>query len=53
MPHHYTLILIAPDLEPAELPPGLTRDELFAKLTGRTKARRASSVCLELREIAA
>jgi Raf kinase inhibitor-like YbhB/YbcL family protein len=37
MPHHYTLILIATDLEPTELPPGLTRDELFAKLTGHTK----------------
>ncbi len=36
-PHHYTFILIATDLEPAELPPGLTRDELHAKLTGRTK----------------
>jgi phosphatidylethanolamine-binding protein (PEBP) family uncharacterized protein len=36
-PHHYTFILIATDLEPKELPPGLTRDELFAKLTGHTK----------------
>ena len=36
-PHHYTFILIATDLEPKELPPGLTRDELLAKLTGRTK----------------
>jgi Raf kinase inhibitor-like YbhB/YbcL family protein len=36
-PHHYTFTLIATDLEPADLPPGLTRDELFAKLTGRTK----------------
>ena len=36
-PHHYTFTLIATDLEPAELPPGLTRDELFAKLTGHTK----------------
>ena len=36
-PHHYTFILIATDLEPKDLPPGLTRDELFAKLTGRTK----------------
>ena len=36
-PHHYTFILIATDLEPTDLPPGLTRDELLAKLTGRTK----------------
>ena len=36
-PHHDTFILIATDLEPAELAPGLTRDELLAKLTGRTK----------------
>ena len=36
-PHHYTFILIATDLEPGELPAGLTRDELLAKLTGRTK----------------
>ena len=35
--HHYTFTLIATDLEPGELPPGLTRDELFAKLTGHTK----------------
>jgi Raf kinase inhibitor-like YbhB/YbcL family protein len=36
-PHHYTFILIATDLEPTELAPGLTRDELLAKLTGHTK----------------
>jgi Raf kinase inhibitor-like YbhB/YbcL family protein len=36
-PHHYTFTLIATDLEPGDLPPGLTREELFAKLTGRTK----------------
>ena len=36
-PHHYTFTLIATDLEPGDLPPSLTRDELFAKLTGRTK----------------
>lgn len=36
-PHHYTFTLIATDLEPTDLPPGLTRDELFAKLTGHTK----------------
>jgi Raf kinase inhibitor-like YbhB/YbcL family protein len=37
MPHHYTFILIATDLEPGELQPGLTREELLAKLTGHTK----------------
>jgi len=36
-PHHYTFILIATDLEPGDLPPGLTRDELYANLTGHTK----------------
>jgi Raf kinase inhibitor-like YbhB/YbcL family protein len=36
-PHHYTFTLIATDLDPKELPPGLTRDELFAKLSGKTK----------------
>lgn len=36
-PHHYTFTLIATDLEPGDLPAGLTREELFAKLTGRTK----------------
>jgi Raf kinase inhibitor-like YbhB/YbcL family protein len=30
-PHHYTFVLIATDFEPAELPPGLTRDEVIAK----------------------
>jgi Raf kinase inhibitor-like YbhB/YbcL family protein len=35
--HHYTFTLIATDLDPKELPPGLTRDELFAKLQGRAK----------------
>jgi Raf kinase inhibitor-like YbhB/YbcL family protein len=35
--HHYTFTLIATDLDPKELPPGLTRDELLAKLQGHTK----------------
>ena len=30
--HHYTFILIATDLDPKELPPGLTREELQAKI---------------------
>ncbi len=36
-PHHYTFILIATDLEPKALPPGLTRLELFDKLNGHVK----------------
>jgi hypothetical protein len=32
MPHHYTFVLIATDFEPTELPPGLTREEVAAKL---------------------
>ena len=35
--HHYTFTLIATDLDPKELPAGLTRDELFLKLQGHTK----------------
>ena len=35
--HHYTLILIATDLDPKALPAGLTRDQLFADLKGHTK----------------
>ena len=35
--HHYTFTLIATDLEPDALPAGLTRDELFTRLNGRTK----------------
>jgi len=30
-PHHYTFVLVATDFDPKELPPGLTREELFAK----------------------
>src|SRR6516165_11045212 len=30
-PHHYTFVLIATDLAPTDLAPGLTRDELTAK----------------------
>ena len=36
-PHHYTFLLIANDLEPQELPAGLTRDELLARLQGHAK----------------
>ena len=35
--HHYTWTLIATDLDPKELPPGLTKEELLTKLQGRTK----------------
>jgi Raf kinase inhibitor-like YbhB/YbcL family protein len=31
-PHHYTFVLVATDLEPKDLPPGLTRDEVTAKI---------------------
>ena len=32
MPHHYSFVLIATDFDPKELPPGLTRDEVSAKI---------------------
>jgi Raf kinase inhibitor-like YbhB/YbcL family protein len=35
--HHYTFTIIATDLEPKALPPGMTRDQLFAALAGHTK----------------
>jgi Raf kinase inhibitor-like YbhB/YbcL family protein len=35
--HHYTFTLIATDLDPKALQPGMTRDELFAALAGHTK----------------
>ena len=36
-PHHYTLTLIATDLEPSALAPGLKRDELIKALDGHAK----------------
>jgi|SRR5689334_10472644 len=36
-PHHYTFVLIATDLDPKALPPGLTKLELFDKLSGHVK----------------
>ena len=39
-PHHYTFVLIATDLEPKELSPGLTRQELLAKLAPPAPAAR-------------
>ena len=37
-PHHYTFTLIATDLDPKALPPGLTKAELVEKLAGHTKS---------------
>jgi Raf kinase inhibitor-like YbhB/YbcL family protein len=37
-PHHYVITLIATDIEPGQLPPDLTREELLAKLRGRALA---------------
>ncbi|MFF7066138.1 YbhB/YbcL family Raf kinase inhibitor-like protein [Pseudomonas sp. NPDC008258] len=37
-PHHYTLTVIATTLAPGDLPPSLSRDELLAKLQGKTLA---------------
>jgi hypothetical protein len=31
-PHHYTFVIVATDLDPKELPAGLTREELQAKI---------------------
>lgn len=36
-PHHYTFLIIATDLDPKELPPGLTLPELQARLAGHAK----------------
>jgi len=36
-PHHYTFTLIATDLEPTALQPGLTRDEVIKALDGHAK----------------
>jgi Raf kinase inhibitor-like YbhB/YbcL family protein len=35
--HHYTFTLIATDLDPKALQPGMTRDELFTALGGHAK----------------
>jgi Raf kinase inhibitor-like YbhB/YbcL family protein len=35
--HHYTFTLVATDLDPKALQPGMTRDELFAALAGHSK----------------
>jgi len=36
-PHHYTFIIVATDLDPKALPPGLARLELLEKLNGHAK----------------
>ena len=36
-PHHYTFTLMATDLEPTALAPGLTRDEVIKALDGHAK----------------
>jgi Raf kinase inhibitor-like YbhB/YbcL family protein len=46
-PHHYAYILIATDLDPKELPAGLTRDNLLAKLVpegGKSHALATTSI---------
>jgi Raf kinase inhibitor-like YbhB/YbcL family protein len=35
--HHYTFVLIATDLDPKALQPGMARDELFTALAGHSK----------------
>jgi Raf kinase inhibitor-like YbhB/YbcL family protein len=35
--HHYTFTLIATDLDPTALQPGMTREEVFAALNGHAK----------------
>jgi Raf kinase inhibitor-like YbhB/YbcL family protein len=39
--HHYVFLLIATDLEPAALKPGLTREELTKELDGHAKGASA------------
>lgn len=34
LPHHYAMTVVATDMEPGALPPGLTREELLAALKG-------------------
>jgi len=35
--HHYSFTLIATDIDPRELPPGLTRTQLMTQLEGHAK----------------
>ena len=41
MPHHYTFVVIATDLDTKELPEGLTREEFLAKLVPQGGASHA------------
>jgi Raf kinase inhibitor-like YbhB/YbcL family protein len=46
-PHHYVYVVIATDLDPKELPAGLTRDEFLAKLVpegGKSHAKATTSL---------
>ena len=46
-PHHYTFVVVATDLDPKELPPGLTREEVLAKLVppgGMSRAKGAAGL---------
>jgi len=47
-PHHFVFVLIATDFDPKDLPPGLTRDEVFAKLisTGQPPAHTKGTTSL-------
>jgi Raf kinase inhibitor-like YbhB/YbcL family protein len=40
-PHHYTFVLVATDFEPKELPPGLTKEEVTAKIVPQGSPPRA------------
>jgi Raf kinase inhibitor-like YbhB/YbcL family protein len=45
-PHHYTFVVVATDLDPKELPPGLTREEFVAKLTEGGKTHGLAAVAI-------
>jgi hypothetical protein len=42
--HHYSFVLIATDLDPKALPPGLTREEMMAKVSADNHALGASGI---------
>ena len=44
-PHHYTFTLIATDLEPTALQPGMTRDEVMKALDGHAQRRDRNHRC--------
>ena len=49
--HHNTFTMIATDLEPGALPPGLTRDELLQKVWGRRETHRDRTVDVFVRRL--